>query len=253
MPPPSPKPRRPMRVAIAALAVSLAVMAALIVFLIWGRSAPTVAPAPSPSVSSTPSFSATPSPSAMSSASATPTQPPSEPVATTSHPSTTATPVASPSPPPGSAIPAATTSTPASPATTEPPAPSTSPGQTMRWEGRATFEHFTVEVLSDDAVQDAEIVEDKAGLLVEVCVSKALDGEDGARVTTDPWTLEESNGNIQTPQQPGYKPAFPAGKQYPVGKCARGFLTFDFISTDSDHARLVYDNGLGDRAVWQFH
>lgn len=244
MPPPNSKPRRPMRVAIAALAVSLAVMAALIVFLIWGRSAPTVAPAPSPSASPTPS------PSATSSPSATPTRDPGESNAPTPSASAASTPVASPSPTPA-ATQSATTSTAASAST--PSTASASPAPTMNWEGKATFEYFTAEVLSNDAVPDAEVVEDKAGLLVEVCVRRALDGTDGALITTDPWTLEDANGNTQTPQEPGYRPAFPASKQYPVGECARGFLTFDYVPADGGYAMLVYENGLGERAVWQFH
>ena len=51
----------------------------------------------------------------------------------------------------------------------------------MAWEGKATFEHFTVEVLRDTG--DGEMIEGKAGLPVEVCVVKALDdGDGGAKV-----------------------------------------------------------------------
>lgn len=243
---PSTKPRRPIRVAIAALSVALVALAALIAFLIWGRSAPTVAPSPSPSPSLT--ASAQPSPTVTETASPTPT--------IASPPTTTPSSAApAPAPSPEDSTPEATTavSTTASTSTTS-AAPSPAAGQTMMWEGKATFEHFTVEVLSEDVDQEtAEIVEGKAGLLVEVCVTKAVDGTGGARITTEPWTLEDSDDNTQTPQKVGYKPAFPTDAEYAVGECARGFLTFDYVSVDTDYANLVYDNGLGDRAVWQFH
>lgn len=59
---PTPKPRDPMRVAIAILGVAVLVMAAIVAFLIWGRSTPTVVPAPTPSsplVNSTPTTTTT--------------------------------------------------------------------------------------------------------------------------------------------------------------------------------------------------
>lgn len=228
----------PMRVAIIALAVAVVATAVLVAFLVWGRDAPTALPAPTPSPSSSPSRLApspvpsdNPSPMASAPVSAGPESP-------TPAPATSAPPVTAP---------VSTAATPgpskASPAT----------AQTMMWEGRATFEHFTVEVLQDDADPDASMIEDKAGLLVEVCVTKGTDGTDGAPISSEPWTLQDSDGNVQVPQQGGYEPAFPEETRLPVGKCARGFLTFDYVSVESDFANLVYENDLGDRAVWQFH
>lgn len=227
------KPRNPVRVAIVVLGVALVVMAAIIAFLVWGRSTPTITPSPSPSSATSPAATAAPT---VIPVDATPSRTPSHnPVVGTTAPGTTSG--ASPS---------------TAPAKT--PAPSEPAVQTMMWEGKATFEHFTVEVLSEDADQGADgMVDGKAGLLVEVCVIKALDDSARARITTDPWTLEDSDNNVQTPQKVGHEPAFPADGEYAVGECARGFLTFDYVSVDSDYAVLVYDNALGDRAVWQFH
>ncbi len=232
------KPRSPMRVAIAVLSVAVVVMALIVAYLVWGRSTPTVLPAPTPSASPT-----TPSPSTT--VSTTPTPAPS--TLSTAAPATT--PASSNSP--------VATETPTSPSPTAPNTssapPVPAPAQTMMWEGKATFEHFSVEVLRDDAPQDTPMLENKAGLPVEVCVVKTLDGSDTARISSDPWTLEDSEGTVQTPQAGGYQPAFPADGEYAVGECARGYLTFDYLPAGGDYANLVYENGLGDRAVWQFH
>ncbi|RMB58264.1 hypothetical protein EAX62_13770 [Tessaracoccus antarcticus] len=108
-------------------------------------------------------------------------------------------------------------------------------------------------MLQDDANQDAPMIEGKAGLLVEVCATLALEGDDTVRISSDPWSLQDAEGNVQKPQQGGYEPAFPSDADYAVGECARGYLTFDYLSAESDYANLVYENGFGDRAVWQFH
>ena len=238
---PTPKPRDPMRVAIAILGVAVLVMAAIVAFLIWGRSTPTVVPAPTPSsplVNSTPTTTtASPAPP-LAGATTTPELAP-----TTEAPSP-------PSPPSSRATATGETT---SPMQTTSPTQTSSPAQTMMWEGTATFEHFTVEVLRDDANQGAEAIEGKAGLLVEVCVTQALDGGGTARISSDPWTLEDSEGTVQRPQAGGYQPAFPTGGEFAVGECAHGYLTFDYLPAGGDQANLVYENGLGDRAVWQFH
>lgn len=240
---PTPKPRDPMRVAIAILGVAVLVMAAIVAFLIWGRSTPTVVPAPTPSsplVNSTPTTTTTTASPATPIAAATTT---TELATTTEAPST---------PSPASSSATATGET-TSPMQTTSPTQTSSPAQTMMWEGTATFEHFTVEVLRDDANQGAEAIEGKAGLLVEVCVTQALDGGGTARISSDPWTLEDSEGTVQRPQAGGYQPAFPTGGEFAVGECAHGYLTFDYLPAGGDQANLVYENGLGDRAVWQFH
>ncbi|GAB3819510.1 hypothetical protein GCM10028820_23600 [Tessaracoccus terricola] len=143
---------------------------------------------------------------------------------------------------PATSAPEQTSPTPASPA----------PGQTMMWQGRATFDNFTVELLEDTG--EGEMIEGKAGLPIEVCVTKALEAGQPSRVSLEPWHLEDSNGNVQRPQVPGaYEPAFPAEGSYGEGECVSGYLTFDLITEPVDYVELVYANGLGDRAVWQFH
>ena len=64
--------------------------------------------------------------------------------------------------------------------------------------------------MQDDPNQDFEMIEDKAGLPVEVCVIKRVDGTNGAMISSESWTLEDADGNVQPPQQGGYEPAFPA-------------------------------------------
>ncbi len=234
----------PIRVAIIVLAVALVTTIAFVVFLIWGRDAPTALPAPSPS--------ATPS-------SIEPSNTPSRTEPTTSpsisETSTSTEPVNPPDPTPdperSPSQPEPTTVTSAEPSSTSAATPS--PGLTMTWEGQATFEHFTVEVVQDDPNPGAELIEGKAGLPVEVCATKSLDGAADVRISTEPWTLQDSDGNVQRPQPGGYEPAFPSGTMVPVSECASGFLTFDYTSDATDYAILVYENGLGDRAVWQFH
>ncbi|MGV8846742.1 hypothetical protein [Tessaracoccus sp.] len=222
----SPTQRRdPVKVAVVALGIVLAILAALIAFLVWGRPAPRVPAPPIPSTSPTtsPTAAAQPEPSAS-------TKP------------TTATPAPTPS---------ATTPAPSpeSPSATS----SASAQQTMMWEGKATFEFFTAEVLRDDAPGEDTAIEGKAALLVEVCLTGDIDGSGKGRITSAPWTMEDSTGTVQKPQAGGYEPVFPASVEVAVGECARGYLTFDYLEPDGDGVDLVYENGLGDRAIWQFH
>ena len=121
------------------------------------------------------------------------------------------------------------------------------------WEGKATFEYFTAEVLRDDAPGDDTMIEGKAALLVEVCLTGDFQGSGKGLITSAPWTMEDSTGTIQKAQAGGYEPAFPASVEVAVGDCVRGYLTFDYLAPDGDGVDLVYQNGLGDRAIWQFH
>lgn len=218
----------PIWAAIIVLAVALVAVVILVVVLLWHRGVTRTLPSPSPSA-------------IVSTQSSMPTQSIDE----TAPPSTPIDP-ATPEPSPASS----TVSSPP-PSSTTPSEPAA--GQTMMWEGKASFEHFTVELLQDEPGEDTTMIEGKAGLPVEVCVAKSLNGTDAVRVSLEPWTLEDSVGNVQNPQGGGYEPAFPAESQLGVGECVQGFLTFDYASEDSDFANLVYENGLGDRAVWQFH
>lgn len=225
----SPTQRRdPIKMVVVALGVALAILAALIAFLVWGRPAPQVLPPPAPSTSVPTSPAATATNTATE---------PSEPAASTQPPAApTTSPTKAPAPSPE---PSAT--------------PSASAQQTMMWEGKATFEFFTAEVLRDDAEGDDTMIEGKAALLVEVCLTGDYQGSGTGLITSAPWTMEDSTGTIQKPQAGGYEPAFPASTEVAVGDCARGYLTFDYLAPDADGVDLVYQNGLGDRAIWQFH
>lgn len=203
------------------LAVALVAVVGLVAYLALNRTPADPTPQPSPSISPTPAAT-TPSPSSDPEPTVEPTNEPAEPEPTE--------PV---------------------PVTEEEPTPA--PAQTLMWQGLATFEHFTVE-LQEDSGDGPEVPEGKAVLPVEVCLVKALDDGDTARISLDPWSLEDSSGSVQRPQVPGsYEPAFPTEGTYSVGECASGYLTFDLVTDSVDWVNLVYSNGLGDRAVWQFH
>lgn len=142
---------------------------------------------------------------------------------------------------------------PASPEPTDVPEPEE---QTFLGEGLATFENFTVELLPYDEDSAPERIEGKERFEVEVCVVQGLDGDDGlTRITNDPWYIESPSGETQRAIDDGvYDPVFPPDGDYAVGECASGWLTFDeFDESPLDYMSLVYENGLGDRAIWNFH
>ncbi len=225
-----------MRVAIIVLAVAVVAITAFVVFLLWGRGAQTEPPSPAASPSASPVSETSPNPSIGGvQGTTTPTGSTPSP-ATPAPPSTTAGSTATESP-------QATTTTPEAPTA----------GQTMMWEGMASFANITVELLQEDEDQSTAMIDDKAGFFVEVCVMKDVDGGEGALITSASWTLEDSDGNVQYPQEDGYAPPFATEAVAQVGECAKGFLTFDYVSADSDYANLVHDDDLGNRAVWQFH
>lgn len=233
MPEPTTSRHNLMRVVIIVLAVAVVAMAAFVVFLLWVRGAQTEPPAPDPNPSTSPVSEPSPRPSVEGDQSTT------TPLDSTPSPATPST----------TAVSTATASLQAT--TTTPEAPTA--GQTMMWEGMATFDNITVELLQEDEDQSAAMIDGKAGFLVEVCVMTDVDGGDGALITSASWTLEDSDVNVQSPQEDGYTPPFPTETLAQVGECAKGFLTFDYVSANSDYANLVHDDDLGNRAVWQFH
>lgn len=239
--------RSPMRVAVVVLGVALVALAAVIAYLVWGNRSPSVVPAPTPQHSPT---IATPSAPASAGKTATPgtTPPVSEPVLppTTVVLPATATPATSP---PVAQVSSAPPSSPAT-ATT---ATTAVAAQTMMWDGLATFERLTVEVVQDDGGQNKEMIEGKAGLLVEVCATHDADTSSTTDAGPGTWTLQDSLGNTQTPQQGGYHPPLPTDAVPSAGKCLQGYLTFDYVSEESGYASLVYEDAAGNRAVWEFH
>lgn len=166
-------------------------------------------------------------------------------------------------PTPASSTPVATTpsneptATPSGPGSTPvPPSTSVEPTSetTMQWQGKAEFEHFSVELMPEG--DGVSTIEGAAGFYVEVCVLSALpEGDSGKTlITSQPWRLEDSTGTRRSPRPQGaYEPPFPATGHYDVGQCATGWLTFDALEGPIDFSTLVYENGLGDKAVWQFH
>lgn len=141
---------------------------------------------------------------------------------------------------------------PQEPAPSDEPAPvEPGPAQTLAWEGKATFEHFTAELRQDDGEQ---MIDGKAGLPVTVCMTSEPAPGHSMTVWLESWYLETSTGAIQLPHSPGqYEPAFPEESVLQAGDCVDGFLTFDMVEVQVDWVNLVYSNELGNRAVWQFH
>lgn len=132
--------------------------------------------------------------------------------------------------------------------------PPEAPEQSFLAAGLATFENFTVEVFPYDEDTAPEVIEGKIGFEAEVCVVKALSDGTDTRVSTEPWTLEASSGETRRPVEGAYDPIFLPQSDVAEGECVRGWLTFDeFEAEQLDWAALIYANGLGDRALWNFH
>ncbi len=75
------------------------------------------------------------------------------------------------------------------------------------------------------------------------------------RISRDPWRLVSDKNISLTPATTAlYVPAFPAETTKAVGQCQEGFLTFvippNFFN---DSSNLVYANGVGEVASWNFH
>ncbi len=161
-----------------------------------------------------------------------------------------------PSPAPSTATVASPTVAPtSSQATSKAPAPAPEPTQQFVGAGEtATFRYFAVTVLEEGP---AAPVDTKAGLKVRVCVRELPPGTVGTavRISRDPWRLV-SDKNISLTPAAGdlYAPAFPVETTKAVGQCQEGFLTFvippNFFN---DFSNLVYANGVGETASWNFH
>lgn len=222
-----------LRVAIIAVAILLALVASYLVFLILTRDAPVALPSPDASKTPAP-LRSDPPPSA--SAPLTTDQPP--------------TGGDDPTPIESATEPTTDPSSSEAPAQTPPPRPAAAPSTTMAWQGLATFENFSVELPPLEG--DPPEIDGKAGFFVEVCALKEL-SSDQVRISSEPWSFADAEGNVGRPTEGGYEPAFPTSTTVAVGECVSGYLTFDFLPGESDYLNLIYQNGLGDRAVWQFH
>lgn len=195
-------------------------------------------PSPTPSPT-TPAPSPTPEESPTTSEESPTTPEPSQPPSTAPVPT-------SASPEPSSAPPEEPTGEPVA---------EEGPEQTFLGEGLASFESFSAELLPWDAVPEPEPIRGRTGFNVEVCVLQSVGSDpSGTRVSLEPWTMESSAGEVRRPVTGGYSPAFGPEVFLDVGECASGWLTFDnFDDQDIDYSRLVYANGLGERAIWNFH
>ena len=122
----------------------------------------------------------------------------------------------------------------------------------MLWEGKATFEYFSVELTPNHL--ELESIPGLSNFEVEVCVLKPVGSDGTSRVSVEPWWLESEKGEIQRPIEARYEPAFPAKDALEAGECTKGWLAFNnFGDTSVDYTYLIYQNGLGERAVWSFH
>lgn len=176
----------------------------------------------------------------------------------------TGQPTVSPSPTtsPTTSTPAPTTQPPVSPTTPEPTAPTTTPPaqtspvtqqptQTFANAGKATFDHFTVEL--------KPIAQEGSGqypnFQVEVCVVNPADpNPDGTtRVSPNPWKLGMSDGaELTASPSTEFAPAFPAEARLLPGECAGGWLEFRGSDRSAASQKLVYANSVGERAEWTF-
>lgn len=173
-------------------------------------------------------------------------------VTASAEPSTSPEPEPSEAPTPGpSPEPAPTSEEPQPEPTSE---PTETPEQSFLAAGLATFDNFTVEVFAYDEDTAPEVIDGKIGFEAEICVIKALNAGTDTRVSTEPWTLAASSDETRRPVEGIYDPAFPPESDVAEGDCVRGWLTFDeFEAEQLDWATLIYANGLGDRALWNFH
>lgn len=215
---------------IAILSMLLVAIVVVIIVLALDRGKPEEAvPSPTPTPTPSTTVPATPEPSQV---------PSTEPAPTSAAPST-----ASPEEPEPT------------PQETDPTTVPAGPEQTFLGEGLASFNSFSVELLPWDAVPEPEPIQGMTGFYVEVCVLQAV-GSDaaGTRVSLEPWTMVSSADEVQRPVTGGYFPAFGPEVFLDVGECTSGWLTFNnYTFQEIDHSMLVYANGLGERASWNFH
>jgi hypothetical protein len=146
------------------------------------------------------------------------------------------------------------TNTPSSMATSHPPQPpptsEPTPSPTTKKSGQpaqgssATFKHFKITV--SRITQDGSRVR----MLAKVCVrSLPLDPQGNrTRISWDPWSIRAGSKTIDPSSlRTAVKKKFPPDATYRVGQCASGWIPF---TTDETVTRILYANGVGDRAVW---
>lgn len=117
---------------------------------------------------------------------------------------------------------------------------------------RARFEHFTVEILPVEEYPSSPGI---SGVYARVCVNKTTDADHRTRISLDPWSFVDQDGRTREPlRRGGYTPAFPADDRYRVGDCAEGWISFKaFPQSDYGSVTVIYANGVGEKATWNFH
>lgn len=107
------------------------------------------------------------------------------------------------------------------------------------------FRHFKVAVSKVESRSKAEVV-----VYATVCVRSLPPDPQGnrTRISWDPWSVRAGNTTIDA-KLTGVKTGrlFPQGATYGVGDCASGIIPFP---TTKKIDEISYENGLGDRAVW---
>jgi hypothetical protein len=127
-------------------------------------------------------------------------------------------------------------------------------GNRARWQSEplrlgstATFQHFTVRVSA------VELTTYWIGVLATTCVRSVPYGRKTVRISSDPWSLTTSPGNVSLGvTQEGSRPwrsIYPEETRLAKGQCVTGWLAFDHRRRE---VRSVgYSNSLGDRASWR--
>jgi len=109
----------------------------------------------------------------------------------------------------------------------------------------AVFRHFKVAVSKLERRSDTQVVVE-----VQVCVRSLPPDPQGnrTRISWDPWSVRAGRRTIDA-DLVGAKPRhlFPRSATYAVGDCALGWIPFQ---TTDEIGEVTYENGIGDKAVW---
>jgi hypothetical protein len=127
-------------------------------------------------------------------------------------------------------------------------------GNRARWQSgplllgsTATFQHFTVRVSA------VEMTNYWIGVRATTCVRSVPYGRKTVRISSDPWSLTTSPGNVSlTITQKGSSPwrrIYPEETRLAKGQCVTGWLPFD--RTRREVRSVRYSNSLGDQASWR--
>ncbi len=138
---------------------------------------------------------------------------------------------------------ASTTASPVQPSTGE--REDASPKTKPTVGSSAVFRHFKVAVSKVERRSDSQVV-----VRAQVCVRSLPPDPQGnrTRISWDPWSVRAGNQTVDAELAgPGPDGLFPRNATYAVGDCALGWIPF---RTKSGIGEITYENGIGDRAVW---